>query len=857
MNAERYQQIEELFYAALEHKPEKRAAFIEQACGGDEELLREVKSLMAYDGRAGSFIETPPADVAALLARERDHSLLGHKLGHYQILSHLATGGMGEVYLAEDTKLARKVAIKLLPPESISDERAKRRLIKEAQAAASLDHPNICAIYEVGEENGDSFIVMQYVAGQTLSDRIKNRPLPPAEIVDIAVQIVDALREAHSRGIIHRDIKPQNIMVTSREQVKVMDFGLATVVPTVMNESDSVVTEPGMIMGTVPYMSPEQVKGDAIDARSDIFSFGTVMYEIISGRQPFAAPSAAETISKILREDPPPLPTYRTDVPEELQQVVHKCLEKEKERRYQSTSELLADLRRIKKDIDLGLSTNRVVSKPRAGRKWGYPAAVAATLSLAAIGYYLFFGMGKPARREIHSIAVLPFVNDSADSNAEYLSDGITESLINSFSQLSQLKVIARTTAFRYKGKDMDPQALGSELRVDAIVTGRVRQQGDTLIVQADLLSAADGTEIWGAKHSRKLSDIFAVEELIAQEIAEKLRIRLTGTGRQELSKRYSETFSAYQNYLLGFSNLQRRTHNDLVRSIGYFEKAIEAAPNYAPAYAALTEVYVSLTIRGLIAPDEGRRKAVEAARKALSLDPNLPEALTAIGETHVFFAPFDFRTGDQELRRAIELSPSWVIAYQVLGASLLEQGRLEEALAVIVKAREIDPLSPIIARLEAITYLFKRDYARSLELLRQSYELGPSFTMWSEIEIYINSGVLDKAQTEMEKAKLERHNDPFLIYTEGIIAAARGRREDALRIIKKLEEISGMSLHRAMWIAMIYAALDEKDLALSLLERGLEAGAIALFYKDAPGWDTIRSDHRFTDLLRRMGIPE
>jgi TolB-like protein/DNA-binding winged helix-turn-helix (wHTH) protein/Tfp pilus assembly protein PilF len=480
-----------------------------------------------------------------------------------------------------------------------------------------------------------------------------------------------------------------------------------------------------------------------------------------------------------------------------------------------------------------------------------------ALLILALVGVITFLLLDKsqPVNKEIHSLVILPFVNASDEPGTEYLSDGIAESLINSLSQLSKLKVIARTTAFRYKGKETEAQAIGRDLRVDAIITGRVTLHGETLIVQADLLNAADGSQVWGARYSRKLSDVFAVQEQIAKEIAGNLQFKLTGEENLALSKRYTENIRAYQNYLLGWSYLQRRTGEDYFKAVSYFEKAIAEEPNYALAYAALTEVYVSLTIRGLIEPAEGRRNAEEKAKIALSLDPNLAEAHVAIGATHIFFAPFNFAAGDRELRRAIELSPNLAIAHLDLGASLQEQGRLDEALEIWLRGREIDPLSPIIARLEATVYLHKRNYARAFELLRQSKDLGPSFIIWSEVEIYLQNGKLNEAVAELEKAKLERKDDPFLIYSAGMIAAAQGKHAEAFRIIEELKQLSGASLHRAMWIAMIYAALNKKELALEWLERGLQAEAISIFYKEAPVWDSVRSDPRFNTLLKRMGI--
>ena len=490
-------------------------------------------------------------------------------------------------------------------------------------------------------------------------------------------------------------------------------------------------------------------------------------------------------------------------------------------------------------------------------RKMVFIGFALAVLTVGAIVFHFLSGKGQPTSKEIHSLAILPFVNASADSNTEYLSDGITESLINSLSQLSQLKVIARTTAFRYKGKETDAQIIWRDLRVDAIITGRVTQQGDTLIVQADLLSTADGSQVWGAKYSRRLSDIFAVQEQIAKEIAGNLRFKLTGEEKQALSKRYTQNIIAYQNYLLGWTNLQRRTRQDLFTAISYYKKAIEDEPNYALAYAALPEVYASLSMHGFIEPAEGRRKAYEAASTAISLDPDLAEAHAAVGQTHIQFAPFDFSTGDLELRRAIELSPSLIIAHYLLGASLLEQGRFDEGLEVLVKARELDPLSPLIARLVAYAYFLKRDYRRAIELLRQSYELGPLFTVNAEIEIYISSGALDEAIAELDKAKEQRKDDPTLIYCMGMVFAAQGRRTGALHTIKELEQMSGAGLNLAHLIARICAQMNEKGLALTWMERGLEAGAIPIFFKDSPVWDPIRGEARFRELLRRMGIPQ
>jgi len=478
-------------------------------------------------------------------------------------------------------------------------------------------------------------------------------------------------------------------------------------------------------------------------------------------------------------------------------------------------------------------------------------------LMAVTFALWLYFSRTRAGNTQIDSIAVLPFANTTADPNTDFLSDGITESIISSLSQLSQLKVMARSTVFQYKGKEVDPRKVGNDLGVRAVLIGRLIQQGDNLTIRTELVNVSDGTQLWGQQYSRRVADVFAVQEEIAKEISEKLRLKLTGAERQQLAKRPTENLKAFQYYMQGRSYTQRRTREDLLTAIRYCEKAIEEDRNYALAYAGLADVYDNLGLRGYIAPIEGRRKAEEMARKALALDENLAEAHAVLGQAYIDFAPYNFSLGDGELRRAIELSPSLAMAHQYLGVSLARQGRLDEGLEEFLKARELDPLSSIIARNVAVPYYFKRDYVRAFELLRQANELGPGLSTHWEIGIYIQNRLFDEALAELEKAKRERKSDPILIYSTGMVYAVQGKRAEALQIIKELEEMSGTNLSEAHWIAKIHAALNEKELALTWLERGLETGAIGAFYKDEPVWDPIRSDPRFTDLLRRMGIPQ
>ena len=489
-------------------------------------------------------------------------------------------------------------------------------------------------------------------------------------------------------------------------------------------------------------------------------------------------------------------------------------------------------------------------------RTWIYVVVIAGFISIGL--FFLGRYTARTSKAQLSelpakSIAVLPFDNQNRDPDTDYLSDGIPESIINSLSQLPNLKVMSRNSVFHYKGKDADAQAVAKELKVQAVLTGRMTQRGDGLSISVELINAQDNSQIWGQQYNRKLADVFAMQEEIAKEISEKLRLKLTGAERQQLAKRPTENLKAFQYYMQGRGYINRRTREDLLEAVRYCEKAIEEDSNYALAYAGLADATAALGVRGYIAPLEARRKAGEAARRALVLDENLAEAHAVIGYVDTAFTPYNFSLGDRELRRAIELSPSLALAHQYLGLSFIKQGRLDEGLEESLKARELDPVSSSMARTVAMTYYLKRDYVRALELLRQANELGPPFSVTVEIGIYIQNRSFNETLAELEKAKRERKNDPLLIYSTGVVYAADGKRVEALQVIKKLEEMSGSGLDQAHWIAKIYATLNEKEQTLTWLKRGLAMGAIGAFYKDDPVWDPIRSDPRFAALVEKM----
>ncbi|HUS09213.1 MAG TPA: FlgO family outer membrane protein, partial [Pyrinomonadaceae bacterium] len=715
-------------------------------------------------------------------------------------------------------------------------------------------------------------------------------------------QVAEGLAKAHAAGIVHRDLKPDNVMITRDGYAKILDFGLAKLtedskpqaIGTAPEEAPTAVlrqplSTPGLVMGTVGYMSPEQAQGKAVDQRSDIFSFGCLLYEAATGQRAFESESTFDTLHKIVHAPVPLVKDVNPAAPADLTRIVRRCLAKDPDDRYQSIKEAAIELRELRREVEGAEELETTVPPSSVGSTISSETSAGATatgtpvstapassaeyiitgvkqhklaaivvlvaLVLAGIGLAAYLH-ARNTEVAIESIAVLPFVNQNNDPNTEYLSDGIPESIINSLSQLPNLKVMSRNSVFHYKGKDMDAQTVAKELKVQAVLTGRVTQRGDGLSINVELINAQDNSQIWGQQYNRKLADVFAVQEEMAREISEKLRVKLSGAERQQLAKHPTENLKAFQYYMQGRSYAQRRTREDINTAIRYCEKALQEDPNYALAYAGLGDSYSQLGVRSYIAPIEGRQKAEEAARKALMLDENLAEAHASLGFAFVAFAPSNFSLGDRELQRAIELSPSLAMAHQYLGISLARQGRFDESLEELLKARELDPLSSIIARQVATPYYFKRDYARALELVQQANELGPAFTTAFEIGVYIQNRKFDEALAELDRAKRNRPNDPILIYDTGMIYAAQGKRAEALQIIKELEAMSGPNLAQAHLIAKICATLNEKEQAFTWLERGLETGAIGPFYKDDPVWDPIRGDPRFADLLRRMGIP-
>jgi eukaryotic-like serine/threonine-protein kinase len=794
--------------------------------------------------------------------------MIGKTIGHYRVLEKLGGGGMGVVYEAEDLKLGRHVALKFLPADLASDPQALERFRREARAASALNHPNICTIHDIAEEEGQHFIAMEFMAGKTLKQRLTAGPLPFDQLLEIAVQIADALDAAHSEGIVHRDLKPANIFITKRGQAKILDFGLAKLTgiqpdgaPAELATLEEHLTSPGTAVGTVAYMSPEQACGEELDQRTDLFSFGAVLYEMATGRMAFSGNTSALIFDSLLHKTPTSPVRVNPELPAELEYIINKALEKDRALRYQSAAEMLADLKRLRRNSS---STKIEVADRNArpsvrSRKilW----ASGAVIALALIAVAAFVWRGRSAQQEISSVAVLPFVNTSNDPNTDYLSDGITESLINDLSQVPNLAVMSRSSVFHYKGRDTDPQTIAKDLKVEAIVTGRIMQRGDQFIISSELIDARTNHTLWGDRYDRKLSDLLAVQGNIASAISAKLRERLGGEPKQQLAKGGgTNNPEAYQLYLKGRYYWEKRTPEALDKSKDYFNQAIVKDPNYGLAYVGLADYYNVVADYSPVPQSEAAPKAQAAAEKALAIDSSLAEAHAASAAAH--WGLLEFAAAETEFQRALELNPRFANAHHWYGLFLSWQARHSEAIPHLRRAVELDPLN-----LQYNTNLGQvlgnaRQYDASVEQGKRTLEMDPNYAqahLQLDVE-YQRMGKYDLWLQEWKKAAglFNDREDSAIAEEVARVYSRSGYKASIAREIEMKKHLAKRRYVDPAEIAYAYAELGDKEQTFAWLDKALaEKSGNLEFIKVARPMDQWHSDPRYVELLKKMGLPQ
>ena len=831
-------------------------------------------------------------------------------IAHYRILRRLGKGGMGEVFLAEDTKQhGRKVALKVLPEEVTRSESRLRRFRQEARAILALNHPNILTVYEIGEAGDKYYIATEYIEGETLRQCLWSEPLKLDEALGVAIQVSMALEAAHAAGIVHRDIKPENIMLRQdrfvRDRiVKVLDFGLAKLTDRESNAADPEAvtmpiseTNPGIIMGTSGYMSPEQAQGDTIDTRSDVFSLGVVLYEMIAGQPPFKGRTDSHTRVSIIDHDPAPLVQHAPNVPRQLDRIVTKALAKDKLKRYQTVTDLKLDLEQLRDEVHTSTGEKAVAQRqadhaaetrtitqittarsqvetvaesagPRASaitepsRTNWLKYAIPAVLAAVCIGIIVYFTRATPS---INSVAILPFVNDTRDPNTEYLSDGITESIINSLSQLPNLRVMSRNASFRFKSSNMDPVEAGRNLNVGAVLTGRLIAIDNRLVIRTELIKVADGSQIWGDEYNSNVTDILSVQDEVSRKISQSLRLRLSGEDEEKLSRRYTKDAEAYQLYMKGRYFWNKRNEEGFRNGIEYFKRAEEKDPTFALAFSGLADSYALLCDIGVAKPVDEMPKAKAAAQKAVDADPTLAEAYTSRAFVRLSY-DWDWLGAESDFQQALKLNPKYPTAHQWYASYLMQMGKFNRAKTEIEEAHKLDPLSPIITANHGLYSYYEHNYDDAIAIYKQGLKSDPDFWVARHYLAlaYVQKGMYNEAISELRTLIKAPPAGPIpdkVIETEmeassslGFAYGTAGKTAEAKDILSKLQSLSQRRYISGIYFAIVYSGLKDSERTIHYLNEAFQSRQPGLvLIRIDPMFEWLRSDSKFQELTRRF----
>ncbi len=831
-------------------------------------------------------------------------------LSHYRIVSKIGAGGMGEVYLAEDSRLHRKVALKILPAQMAANQDRMRRFKQEATAAAALNHPNIAHIYEIGESDGTNFIAMEFVEGVTLREKIHRERAELRKLLRYLQHVAEGLAKAHAAGIVHRDLKPDNIMITREGHAKILDFGLAKLVepqqvPGIDNSASEEATAilqqqstPGLIMGTVGYMSPEQALGKTndIDQRSDIFSFGCILFEAATSKKPFEGDSIVKSLHSVIYEPAPQVRDLNPLAPAELQRIIRRCLAKDKDERYQTIKDVAIELKELRRELEISGDSHSTMPPPVSGqmahdtdsgsavevtaarsasttpavssaeyvtqgfKRHKLGAAAASVILIAAVALLAYYLSGRKGDVAIHSIAVLPFQNKSLDADTEYLSDGLTESLIYRLSQLPNLKVSPTSSVIRYKGKDTDVAQIAKELEVDAVMSGRVSQRGNDLTISVELVDVRTKKIIWAEQYDRKMSDLLATQREIATTITQKLELKLSGNEAKGITKRYTNNNEAYQLYLRGRYSFGKRTKDEMLRAIEFFRQAIKLDPSFALAYARIAETYGSMPAYPYLPPKEAFPQAKAAAQQALGIDPTLAEAHTFLAYSLVIY-DWNWVEAERSFKRAIELDPNNSAAHFRYGqVYLAPAGRVDEAIAEIKRGLDLEPLDVNMGATLAWAYSVAGQNDKALEQAKKTYDLEPTHPIgrWMLSQAYIYKGLYGEAISLDEQWLQTDPTNQFALRDAGIAYAKAGRPDKAEEMIGKFREIAKTQYVPTCRIACIYGALGDKEKAFGELQNAFEVRDWELYRSNVdPYFSSLRDDPRFKEMLKRLNLPE